>query len=260
MKQILTILIIQICLTTYGQININEVDKSLAKINVILYASKYEVSNMQYTNFLNSLKKANKTDLLAIAKIDTLKWSEKMAYNEPYAKYYHSHPAYKDYPVVNITYDAAILFCKWLTDEYNSYSNRKYKKVLFRLPTEQEWIKAAQGGVATAIYPWKGTDIKNKKDFQMCNYAKISSEPIDDAGNLNKATDITAPVESYKPNGFGLYNMSGNVAEMVADKKNVKGGSWVDTEEFMRIDSKKRYDGSAKSSVGFRYFVDINEK
>lgn len=261
MRQILTILAIQICLTSYGQINIKEIDKSLSKIDEKLYASKYEVSNKLYTNFLNSLRKANKNDQLAIARIDSLKWLNEGSYNKPFVYHYHLHPAYLNYPVVNITYDAAMLFCEWLSDEYNSNPKRKFKKVLLRLPTEKEWIKAAQGGDTTAIYPWKGTELKNNKGMYLCNYKRVVAAKTGvTSSNLNNAFNIVSSIESYNPNKLGLYNMSGNVAEMLIDKTIVKGGSFNDTEEFMRIDSKNNYDGSAAPSVGFRYFVEIIEK
>src|SRR6478736_4482820 len=49
------------------------------------------------------------------------------------------------YPVVNISHKAAIAYCQWLTDEYNNLKKRKFKKVLFRLPTINEWQIAALG-------------------------------------------------------------------------------------------------------------------
>jgi formylglycine-generating enzyme required for sulfatase activity len=177
----------------------------------------------------------------------------------PYAEYYHKHPAYKDYPVVNISHDAAILFCEWLTNDYNASPDRKFKKVKFRLPTEQEWITAAQGGDINAIYPWQGKELLDKKGNYRCNFLKPDNKSNGIAGSVNDAADITAPVKSYSPNKFGLYNMCGNVAEMLLDKSYVKGGSWNDKAEFITILSKQDYDGTAKRTVGFRYFVDIIE-
>jgi sulfatase modifying factor 1 len=255
MRYILTAVLIQFCLTAFGQLDIKEVEKTVVKINDSLYASKFEVSNSQYISFINALKKANQKEKLEIAQIDTSLWNMK-----PYAKYYHTHPAYKDYPVVNISYDGAIMFCDYLTNEYNSSPARKYKKVKFRLPTEQEWILAAKGGGNSAIYPWQGSDLKDKKGRQMCNFVRPINDSMTIAGTLTDDPDITAPVKSYSPNKFGLYNMSGNVAEMIAEKSSVKGGSWFDKSEFMTIISKQEYDGNAKITVGFRYFLDIIEK
>ncbi len=260
MKHLLTLLFLQLGLTAFGQISIKETDKSLAKITDNLYASKYEVSNSQYNAFLFVLKNSKQLDKYAIARIDSLKWTDKLSNNAAYAEYYHLHIAYKDYPVVNISYDAALLFCEWLTNEYNASPDRKFNKVKFRLPTEQEWMMAAQGGDNSAIYPWEGKELRNSKGCYMCNFIRPSADSIGIAGNLNDAADITAPVKAYYPNNFGLYNMSGNIAEMMADKGIVKGGSWCDYAENMTILSTQSYDGSAKRTVGFRYFVDIIER
>ena len=128
MKHILTFIMIQICLTTFGQVNIKEVEKSLAKIKNNLYASKYEVSNSQYFAFIHSLKESNQAGRLAIAQIDSSMWLDESGDNKPFIGYYHTHPAYKDYPVLNIRHDAAILFCEWLNNEYNSNPKRKFRE------------------------------------------------------------------------------------------------------------------------------------
>ncbi len=73
----------------------------------------------------------------------------------------------------------------------------------------------------------------------------------------NNSEDITAPVNAYYPNGFGLFNVSGNVAEMISDKQIIKGGSWQSIPEFLTITSKQSNDGNPKPTVGFRYFVDV---
>jgi formylglycine-generating enzyme required for sulfatase activity len=237
-----------------------EINASLAKINDQLYASKYEVSNKLYRAFLSSEKQSNNTGSLAIAQIDTLKWRDKLSYNEPYVHYYHAHPAYDNYPVVNISHEGALLFCAWLTDQYNSDPKRKFKKVLFRLPTEQEWITAARAGDSFAIYPWQGKELIDKSGRVRCNYKRESTDSSGIAGKQYDYADITAPVNSYWKNNYGLHNMSGNVAEMINEKGIAKGGSWNDDKEYMKIESQYRYDGNALPSIGFRYFVEVLDK
>ncbi len=261
MKKLLPLtLALLLNITAFGQVNIKEINESLAKINDRLYASKYEVSNKLYMSFLNSLKESNKTNLLSIAQIDTLKWIDKLSYNEPYVHYYHSHPAYQNYPVVNINYEGANLFCEWLTGQYNSDPKRKFKKVLFRLPSEKEWTTAAQAGDSTAIYPWEGKGLRNKKGQIMCNFKWESINTLELNGKGIDNADITAPVKSYWKNNFGLYNMSGNAAEMINEKGIVKGGSWRDDSEYLKTQTKYKYDGNAQTFVGFRYFAEILEK
>lgn len=245
---------------SFSQSLVKEINKSLAKVNESLYASDSEVSNAQYNLFLADLKKNNKQDLLALCQIDSVQWENKSTYNQPYVKYYHAHPAYKNYPVVNISHKAATLFCEWLTGYYNSDPKRKFKKVIFRLPTEQEWIQAAQAGDANAIYAWQGTELRNKKGQLMANFKRGDGDTLGVAGHLNENADITVPVYSYWPNKFDIFTMSGNVSEMLNEKEIIKGGSWANTSDFLRIDTKIKYDGSPKPYIGFRYFMEIIEK
>jgi hypothetical protein len=71
---------------------------------------------------------------------------------------YHSHPGYDLYPAVNISAEAANLYCAWLTEKYNEKPNGKFKKVTFRIPTEKEWKKL---GLRRKLYPDEGAPIWN---------------------------------------------------------------------------------------------------
>jgi sulfatase modifying factor 1 len=149
------------------------------------------------------------------------------------------------------------MYCEWLTKTYNSTPKRKFKKVHFRLPNENEWELAARGGDSLAKYPWKGEFLRTKKGLYLCNFARYKNDSSRIERKSNNSEDITATVNAYYPNGFGLYNASGNVAEMISDKQVVKGGSWQSTQEYLTIKSKQSNDGNPKPTVGFRYFVDV---
>lgn len=205
---------------------------------------KTEVSNRQYKEFVSSVKQSGNTQALKTVLPDTLVWRTGGVYNEPYVEYYFRHPAYADYPVLGVSHEAARLYCAWLTDQYNVrlaelFPKLKVKSLEVRLPTETEWMWAARGGHDLAPYPWGGPFLRNAQGDFMCNIAKLGDESI--SRNLETKqfvlrtgtyyydvsnADITAPVVSYWPNDYGLYNMAGNVAEMVAQSGTAKGGSW----------------------------------
>ncbi|NQX92865.1 MAG: SUMF1/EgtB/PvdO family nonheme iron enzyme [Flavobacteriales bacterium] len=181
------------------------------------------------------MRNNNRAEELRVAELDTLNWLMADVSNPRfYVENYHKQP---DHPVVNVSQEGAMAFCKWLGEIWNSQQD-KYL-VEFRLPTHDEWFNAYQGGNFRYTYPWGGPEITNKKG---CYLAHVQGSG-DGEGPVKTAT--------YTPNGFGIFNISGNVSEWIADTNSSCGGHWESKPEDATVES---VYGSAGPSVhiGFR--------
>ncbi|WP_244444562.1 formylglycine-generating enzyme family protein [Nitratireductor basaltis] len=168
----------------------------------------------------------------------------------------------EDHPVTHVSWNDARAFAAWAGG---------------RLPSEAEWEYAARGGSPGATYPWG--EAEPDDELVLCNIWQ------GDFPRHNTAKDGfagTAPVRSFSPNGYGLYNMSGNVWEWCADlfrvrsltssakrrnaaavtanQRVMKGGSFLCHRSYChRYRISARTAASADSStshVGFRIVVD----
>jgi formylglycine-generating enzyme required for sulfatase activity len=178
---------------------------ALSKENQI----KYEQSDKKYKNFVHRSTWFKRERTLIYP--DTLCWVRDFtySYNEPMARHYYNHAKYDDYPVVGINWHMAKAFSAWRTERRKSYWER-YRQELtedFRLPTEYEWEYAATGGRNSNMYPWGGPYTRNSKGCMLANFKPLRGNYGADGGIK------TVRADSYFPNDFGLYNMSGNVAE-----------------------------------------------
>ena len=111
---------------TMGQVEddlTNNWDNSPRRVTVSsFYMDETEVTNMfwlEYLNWLDRIYGNSFPEIVERALPDTLAWREKLAYNEPMVDYYLRHPAYRDYPVVGVSWRQATDFCKWRTDRVN---------------------------------------------------------------------------------------------------------------------------------------------
>lgn len=230
------------------------------------YMQNTEVTNREYRMFLKDLKAQGRDADYLIAVPDTAKWSSSLAYNEPYVEYYFQHPAYANYPVVNVTQAGADMYCVWLTKKMRAlYPKMNFND--FRLPMKEEWVYAAKGGLKKSPYPWGGPFTRNAKGSILANFMHVGDHNIkqDSTGKFvivdkseysygsitDYGADILAPVASYYPNGYGLYNMAGNAAEMVAKDTVAMGGSWRSPGFDIRVTSETSAT-EAKPTIGFR--------
>jgi formylglycine-generating enzyme required for sulfatase activity len=114
-----------------------------------------------------------------------------------------------DQPVIYIDWDNAKAFAVWLTEKYGN-------KYTFRLPTEAEWEYACRAGTSTARF-WGDTP---DKACQHANVIDQTTKELWPHRRILQCADgyaVTAPVGSFRPNSFGLYDMLGNVWEFCED-------------------------------------------
>ncbi|MGD0827784.1 MAG: formylglycine-generating enzyme family protein [Desulfobaccales bacterium] len=153
-------------------------------------------------------------------------------------------------PVVGVTWDDAAAFCRWLT---------QVTGVEHRLPTEAQWEAAARGGLAGQPYPW-GSEAPDAGGVRRANFHR--------AATGQDSYRFTTPVGSFRANGFGLFDMAGNVSQWCQDQyeplaasgpfrpgvqRLLKGGSWFSQARDLRAAARQaaspRY---ADGYIGFR--------
>lgn len=145
------------------------------------YMDKYEVTNAQYAAFLNNAKKKKSEHGMSFG----------FYYRgqiKPINGKFYVRPGYENHPVGGVTWYGAMAYTAWVGK---------------RLPTEAEWEKAARGGLIDKNYPWGDTYDSRKANDNINDYT---------------ADGDTTVVGNYPANGYGLYDMAGNVSEWCLDE------------------------------------------
>jgi formylglycine-generating enzyme required for sulfatase activity len=224
-----------------------EINNGKQDVNAF-FLSKTEVTNLEYRTFLNELKSLGKTAELAIAQIDTTGWHMQHASYEPFVIHYHSHPAYNPYPVCNVSYEGALLYCEWLENKINECSKDKSIQYDVYIPSRAEWIRAANGNSTSRKYAWGGPECRNAKGCYLANF-----------NTQEDNASVTCIAFAYAPGEYDTYCMNGNVAEMVSEKGIAVGGSWLSKEDEITNTSFISYTSSAPS-IGFRVALRFKHK
>jgi sulfatase modifying factor 1 len=233
------------------------------------YMAKYEVTKSLwdevrtwglangYTNLSAGAGKATNHPVQAVTWYDMLKWCNARSEKELLT------PCYM---VSGLIYRAnpGIPVCNWSANGY-------------RLPSEAEWEKAARGGLDAANFPWGNTIAHSQANY----FAHPGGYPYDISLTslyhptyYTGATPYTSPVGSFAPNGYGLYDMAGNVWERCWDWygsytsdsqtdprgaasgaiRVYRGGAWYNDAIYSRVAARGHYADSttADDGIGFR--------
>ena len=247
------------------------------------YMETTEVSNLEYLTFIFDLIIQNRKEEFLKAKPNQSQWVKVFEGKYDFTNLkdaYFSSKTYRDYPVVNISREGAEMYCRWLTNATNEYLASKNKPLMndLRIPTNHEWTYAARSGTVTADFPWKTNVTQNNfgcflANFSIKNFGEIKRDPkakcgygfpnaITTAGTILGEMQTTVLISAYNPNDFGLYCMSGNVAEMVYEQDltskkmspGTRGGSWYSDLDYLKLTSENEFKNVTKPSpmIGFR--------
>ncbi len=308
LKEVVTVL--EEVTVVHKPLDLREIDKNLRIVRGNLHAMAGEVTNYEYHTFLAWLDDYNKKNERKKYDFDLSGYDKSVRdfytrYHRPVRELKKSRRdtlnAYAHYPAVNISHEAALAYCQWLTDQYNNTpKKKKFKKVLFRLPTLKEWQIAALGYdkfqswnllensvevIVTAdprsldmlkgekktvkvdesfLYPWYyawhyRNNPQNSRNCFLGNFRIDSATPCPSNAYAYDGFIMMARVASYFPNNIGLFDVAGNVAEMIDENGKACGGSWKELPEHSTIQSVKNYRGPDET-VGFRVFMEVIEK
>ena len=222
------------------------------------YIDRFEVTNAEYREYLQSLSQGEREDALP----DSTAWTSSASRADWSTYFYGSN--YDEYPVVSVTWDEAKDYC----DNENK-----------RLPSEAEWEYAARAGRVGGVYPWSGFSPRDAFGRYLANF---------NPGRQGQAADgyaFTSPVGSFPPSRWGIHDVAGNVAEWVEDtysesyanlsdldpvyrgtedseetRKVVRGGAWDSNAFRIGVGYRDMQEADQPSPrVGFRCAADVSQ-
>ena len=218
------------------------------------YIDKHEVTNEDYREYISEMPR-EQWDLYLP---DSTIWAEVRS-QESWATYYRS-PLFKDYPVIGVTWQQASDYCQ---------AHNK------RLPTEAEWEYAARARHLGRIYPWDGFDTRTRDGEYLANYNPARG------GYAADGYAFTSPVDAFRSNDWGIFGMTGNVAEWVRDaytpsyddisdfnpyhtdeeepRRVVRGGSWTSSAFYIGAAARDtQHMNEPSATIGFRCVREVS--
>lgn len=276
----LAIFMLAICSLSKAQ-NIDNFDKNnYYPISKSTFINVSEISNKDYNSFLEHYLGEVNDEVLAI---QNQLWTEgefNKSYNTLYESLYHDNKQWENHPVVNINQEAAKTYCGWLTEVYNSKSDRAYQKVVFRLPTEKEWMKAYKAVkdkidieteklMHTEKFPSKAKKL-NEEEKKLNEIFDGNSNPTPQQFAKTAEVDMGKIVEDFqaRPVDFfretyeaPIYNLVGNVSEWLSEEDQAIASNWnVKNDKNMKELIAPFEAESPSLLIGFRIVMEVIEE
>jgi len=270
----------------------------------LFYMGKYEIANQQYCQFLNS---ALSQSLITVTSGVVYKAGSGTTYpycdtstSISYSQISYSGGLFSvrsksgrsmSYdPMVQVSWYGAAAYCNWRSQQeakeqcYNlSAWSCDFSKNGYRLATEAEWEYAARGGLAGRRFPWGDTITHSWANYRSSSsYSYDTSPTRGDHPTWNDGVQpYTSPAGSFAYNGYGLYDMAGNVSEWCNDwysssyysssptsnptgstsgtKRVLRGGAWNILARHARVAARAHDSpGTCYVNFGFRVVLDLN--
>ena len=266
------------------------------------FMSKFEITNQQYCDFLNNIDvkvdggivyaasdSGNSYPYCNTHSYDT---DSQIDFSDPdFSVRTKDGRDMSNDPMVEVSWYGSVAYCNWRSsnEDYESCYNLStwecdFSKHGYRLPTEAEWEYAARGGLSGKRFPWSDPNISHSRANY---YADPGAYPYDENPTSGYHPDwddvspYTSVVGSFAPNGYGLYDMAGNVWEWCNDwydsnyynvspydnpegpasgtYRVLRGGCWIINASFCRVAHRIGNIPDYRSySFGFRIVLDLN--
>jgi len=236
------------------------------RITKPFYLGTYHVTRGQFRQFVAAT--AYKTGAEKGKNPGAYGWDpdkKEFGFNEKYSWRNAGFQQTDEHPVVNVSWNDGVAFCKWLS---------KKEGKTYRLPTEAEWEYACRAGTTTRYYSGDDPETLAKVGNVADAAAKAKFPDWQYTIKANDGYVFTAPVGKFKPNAFGLYDMHGNAWQWCADwygteyyakspvddptgpasgnVRVLRGNSWGNWPGSTRSAGRNGYPDGSDDSTGFR--------
>ena len=245
---LILIILFSFNLISIAQNEVKDIPVNTIPISYYKYLGKNEITNKDWKFFLDVVLQDSSATFFDQMTPDTALVSKEWGL-ENTGEYFFGDK-YKSFPVVCISWAQANEYCKWLTNTYNenqknSYNPNQFKKVVFRLPSKEEW--QATTNIEEQVF-----NFGNKPDSKYIHCLEFQTNK---KHGLVKTTSTLEKKETKNH----TYNMNGNVAEMIDVRGIAMGGSWKDEANKCTSFSRQNYYGPS-TWLGFRIFIEVIEE